>query len=114
MRVGIDDRFNRFDNIHAEECRPDNIADADISPRIAAEGDLAIFLTFPVDAENADMADVIVTPAALSLASTFSVMEVEQTLPRNGSRCDLSVGIVASGGGKYNTDAVKVVRSILS
>ena len=60
VAIGIHDAFQRARNIIGFQARPGNRADRGLLIGTAAKGDLIEFLTFLIDAQNADMADMMV------------------------------------------------------
>jgi len=70
VEIGIDDHFDGIDNIRTRERRSGDLAAAGIALRIAAEGNLVVLLAFPVDAENTDVAHMMVA-AGVDAARNF-------------------------------------------
>src|SRR5206468_1309821 len=58
--VGLDNRFDRLDDVLRTEARADDLADRRLLVPRAAEGDLISLFSGALEAENADMADVMV------------------------------------------------------
>src|SRR5262245_31673717 len=61
LQIGVDHAFDGTDHPVAREGGADDLAQARILGAAAAEGDLVELLAFLVDAEDADMADMVVT-----------------------------------------------------
>src|SRR5215813_7340486 len=60
VEIDIDDRLHRIDDAVGGEGRADDVADAGVLVGAAAEGDLVELLALLVDAQDADMADMMV------------------------------------------------------
>ena len=83
VEIDIEDRLHRIDDALGREGRADDVADAGILVGAAAEGHLIELLAFFVDAENADMADVMMA-AGIDAAGNLDAELADLPLRRPG------------------------------
>ena len=81
LEIGLDDVLDHVDDLRIGQRRARSGADAGVLVGAAAEGDLVELLALLVDAENADMADMVMA-AGIDAAGNLDLQLADVVLAR--------------------------------